>query len=88
MDGTRMGQMSALKVNLNSIEGDGEFPCPSCGVMISPDDDSEKAYKIIDIETFKDGSLKTLTIVCRKCRSTIILEGFELLNNLENKGNN
>jgi predicted RNA-binding Zn-ribbon protein involved in translation (DUF1610 family) len=79
MDGTRMGQMSALKVNLTAIEGEGEFPCPSCGVMISPDDDSEKTYKIIDLDTFDSGSLKTLTIVCRKCQSTIIIEGFELL---------
>jgi hypothetical protein len=78
--------MTALKVNLNSIEGGGEFPCPSCGVMISPDDDSEEAYRIIDIETLKDGSLKTLTIVCRKCQSAIILEGFELLNKMDNQG--
>ncbi len=76
-------QVAALKVNLNSIEGDGEFPCPSCGATISPDDDSEKTYKILDIETLKDGSLKTLTISCNKCHKTIILEGFELLNNLE-----
>jgi predicted RNA-binding Zn-ribbon protein involved in translation (DUF1610 family) len=86
MDGTRMGQMSALKVNLNAIEGEGEFPCPSCGVMISPDDDSEKTYKIVDLETFPDGgSLKTLTIVCRKCQSTIIIEGFELLDKANSK---
>ena len=78
-----MKQVAALKVNLNSIEGDGEFPCPSCEAMISPDDESEETYKILDIETLKDGSLKTLTISCNKCRKTIILEGFELLNNIE-----
>jgi hypothetical protein len=88
MDGILMEQVSALKVNLNSIEGGGEFPCPSCGVMISPEDDSEKSYRIMDIETFNDGSLKTLTIVCRKCRSTIVLEGFELLSDMENQGEN
>jgi hypothetical protein len=78
-----MKQVTALKVNLNAIEGDGEFPCPSCGAKISPDDDSEETYKILDIETFKDGSLKTLTISCNKCHKTIVLEGFELLNKLE-----
>jgi hypothetical protein len=83
-----MGQVASLKVNLNSIEGEGEFSCPSCGIKISPDDDSEKTYKIIDIETLNDGSLKTLTITCRKCHSTIILEGFELLNNMKNQGKN
>jgi hypothetical protein len=78
-----MGQVSAFKVNLKAIEGDGEFPCPSCKAMISPDDDSETTYKIIDIDTFSDGSLKTLAIQCRKCRSSIVLEGFDLLNELD-----
>jgi len=81
MVGTSLGQMMALKVDLKSIDGEGEFPCPSCGTIISPDDDSEKTYKIVDIDTFDDGSLRTLTIICKKCRKTIILEGFELLKN-------
>ena len=83
-----MGQTMALKVDLKSIEGEGEFPCPSCGAVISPDDDSEKTYKIVDMETFDDGTLKTLTIVCRKCRNTIVLEGFELLNSKEKSDEN
>ena len=78
-----MKQVSAFRINLNDIEGNGDFPCPSCGVIISPDDESEKTYKIINIETYKDGSLKTLTLLCNQCRATIILEGFEALNSLE-----
>ena len=81
-----MGQVSLFKVNLKAIEGDGEFPCPSCKTMISPDDESESTYKIVDIKTFKDGSLKTLIIQCKKCRSTIVLEGFDLLNELDESG--
>jgi len=77
-------QVSAFRINLNDIEGSGDFPCPSCGAIISPDDDSEKTYKIIDIETCKDGSLKRLTLLCNKCHATIILEGFEALSRLEN----
>jgi len=77
-------QVSAFRINLNDIEGSGDFPCPSCKVIISPDDKSEKTYRIIDIETYKDGSLKTLTLICNKCHATIILEGFEALNKLEN----
>jgi len=76
-------QVSAFRINLNNIEGSGDFPCPSCGVIISPDDDSEKTYRIIDIETHKDGSLKTLSLLCKKCNATIILEGFEALNILD-----
>lgn len=78
-----MKQVSAFRINLNDIDGTGDFPCPSCGVTISPDDDSERTYKITNIETYKDGSLKTLTLLCKKCKSTIILEGFEALNILE-----
>jgi len=76
-------QVSAFRINLNDIDGTGDFPCPSCGVTISPDDDSERTYKITNIETYKDGSLKTLILLCKKCKSTIILEGFEALNILE-----
>ena len=76
--------MSAFRINLNDIEGTGDFPCPSCGVIISPDDDSEETYKIVEIKTLRDGSLKTLTLLCKKCQATIILEGFEALNGLDN----
>ena len=79
-----MKQVSAFRINLNDIEGSGDFPCPSCGAIISPDDESEKTYRIIDIETYKDGSLKTLTLTCNVCHANIILEGFEALNKLEN----
>jgi hypothetical protein len=78
-----MGQLSLFKVNLKAVEGDGAFPCPSCKTMISPDDDSEATYKIVDIATFGDGSLKALTVLCKKCRSTIVLEGFDLLNEID-----
>ena len=78
-----MGQVSLFKINLNAIEGEGEFPCPSCKTMISPDDESETTYRIVDISTFRDGSLKTLTVLCKKCSSTIVLEGFNLLNKLD-----
>jgi len=76
-------QVSAFTINLNNIEGTGDFPCPSCGILISPDDDSERTYKIVNIDTYEDGSLKFLTLLCKNCHSTIILEGFEALNNLE-----
>jgi len=77
-------QISVFRINLNDIEGSGEFPCPSCEAIISPDDETERTYIITDIETYEDGSLKTLTLQCNKCHATIILEGFEALNKLEN----
>lgn len=79
-----MGQVSAFRIDLNTIDGDGEFPCPSCGQPISPDDETEATYMITDIKTREDGSLEMLSVFCKKCKSTIHLEGFEALNSLGN----
>ena len=78
-----MIQLSAFRIDLNSIEGEGEFPCPSCKASISPDDESESTYMITDIKAREDGSLETLNILCKACGSRILLEGFEALNGLD-----
>lgn len=64
------------KVNLVSIEGDGTFPCPKCKTMISPDDESEENYRIIDTKVVDD-ELSELVIACGKCGSTIRITGFQ-----------
>jgi len=63
-------------INLVTIEGDGAFPCPKCGKPISPDDESEENYKIIDTKVVND-ELTELVIVCGKCGSTIKITGFQ-----------
>jgi len=70
-------------VDLTKIEGEGDFPCPSCGNLISPDDESGLNYEIVDIKTDRQGRLRELIIICKKCGSEIHLEGFELLDELE-----
>ena len=77
-----MGQVSVYWVDLTNIEGDGDFPCPSCGAQISPDDESETTYQIVSIKEKADGSLEELSIVCKKCKSTIHIKGFEMLKEL------
>ncbi|MGD0070403.1 MAG: hypothetical protein ABSB71_02445 [Candidatus Bathyarchaeia archaeon] len=67
---------SAYTINLAIIEGDGSFPCPKCGMVISPEDESEENYRIVDTKVAKD-KLAELVIVCGKCRSTIKLTGFQ-----------
>jgi len=62
------------KVDLTRIEGDGVFPCPKCGVSISPDDETENVYTIMETK-FKGESLEKLVIQC-KCGSEIHLVGF------------
>lgn len=66
----------AYTVDLAAIEGDGSFACPKCGVSISPDDESEKNYKIDETKVV-NGELAELIITCGKCRSVINITGFQ-----------
>jgi len=67
---------SEYNINLVSIDGDGSFPCPKCGMTISPEDETEKSYKIIDTKVINQ-ELAELVIACGKCGSTIKLTGFQ-----------
>ena len=58
--------------NLADSERDGSFRCPKCGTSISPDDDSEENYQILDTKVVNN-ELSELVISCGKCRSTIKL---------------
>jgi len=62
-------------VDLTKIKGEGEFPCPNCGVVISPEDETEDVYKILETKV-KGESLEELLILCNKCGSKIRLVGF------------
>jgi len=67
---------AAFTIDLTAIEGDGAFPCPKCGTRISPEDESEKLYKIIDTKIVNE-ELVELVVMCSNCGSTIKLAGFE-----------
>ncbi|MGD8506682.1 MAG: hypothetical protein PVF15_08475 [Candidatus Bathyarchaeota archaeon] len=71
----KQSQSAILKVDITKVEGDGDFPCPKCGVTISPDDETETVYTIIDTKIRKQ-SLEELVIQCNKCGSKIRLVGF------------
>ena len=64
------------KVDLVTVEGDGSFPCPKCGMPISPEDETEENYQILETKVV-DEELSELVIACGKCRSTIVLTGFQ-----------
>jgi len=70
-----MKQSQVYRIDLTKIEGDGDFPCPSCGAIISPDDESEEVYVILDTK-LKGEALQELVIQCNKCKSKIHLTGF------------
>jgi DNA-directed RNA polymerase subunit RPC12/RpoP len=63
------------KVDLTKIEGNGDFSCPRCGALISPDDESEEVYTIVDTK-MKGDTLEELIITCNKCGSKIHIVGF------------
>lgn len=67
---------TAFTIDLTTIEGDGAFPCPKCGTTISPEDESEEVYKIVDTKVVND-ELVELVVMCGTCGSTIKLAGFE-----------
>jgi predicted RNA-binding Zn-ribbon protein involved in translation (DUF1610 family) len=63
-------------VDLTQIDGDGSFPCPKCGTLISPEDETEEVYKIVDTKVIND-ELVELVIMCGECSSNIKLTGFQ-----------
>jgi len=63
-------------IDLTKIEGDGSFPCPKCGTIISPEDETEEIYKIVDTKVIND-ELVELIVMCGNCRSNIKLTGFQ-----------
>ena len=73
-----MQRIEFYTIDLTKVKGKGEFTCPKCGTIISPDDETENVYTIIE-PVVKDESLKKLIIKCNSCGSQIHLTGFELL---------
>jgi len=62
-------------IDLTKIDGDGAFPCPKCGSMISPDDESDTTYEIVETKV-KGDDLEELILTCKKCGTTMKLVGF------------
>jgi len=63
-------------IDLTQIDGDGSFPCPKCGTVISPEDESEEVYKIVATKVIND-ELVELTITCSTCKTHMKLTGFQ-----------
>jgi hypothetical protein len=65
------------KMDLTELQGEGDFPCPCCGTIISPEDETEDVYMILDTIVSGD-NLEELEIQCNKCNSKIRLVGFNI----------
>jgi len=68
-------QPQVYEVDLTKIQGYGDFSCPNCGVIISPQDETEDVYYILETKV-KGQDLEELLIQCNKCGSKIRLFGF------------
>ncbi len=63
------------EIDLTRIQGDGNFSCPNCGVSISPEDETEDVYRIVETKV-KGETLEELKIQCNRCGSKIRVIGF------------
>jgi DNA-directed RNA polymerase subunit RPC12/RpoP len=72
-----MGPPLVYQVDLTEIQGEGEFPCPGCGIIISPEDETEDVYSIVSTKVRGD-ELEELVIQCNRCKSKIRLVGFNV----------
>jgi len=75
---TKNKQQSINELDLTKIDGNGDFPCPKCGITISPEDESENVYIIVE-EKVNNDALEELVIQCNKCGCQIRLTGFPAL---------
>ena len=76
--GKQTKQVLVTELDLTKIDGNGDFPCPKCGVIISPEDETEDVYIILE-ETVRNDALEEMLIQCNKCGSQIRLTGFSIL---------
>ena len=78
----KMQRFSFFTIDLTRVRGKGEFRCPKCGTMISPDDMSENAYTVLE-PVMKGTSLEKIVLQCNKCESQIYLTGFHVMDKLK-----
>jgi len=73
-----MKQLLVYTVDLLKLEGKGDFPCPYCGVSISPEDETEDVYSILETRV-RNNVLEDVLILCNSCSNKFLLTGFSVL---------
>ncbi|NWF87247.1 hypothetical protein HXY32_05500 [Candidatus Bathyarchaeota archaeon] len=76
-----MEKNRSFTVDLSKLKGSGEFKCPKCGTTISPDDQSDEVYIILE-PVVKGDQLEKIILQCNTCGSRISLIGFYMLEKL------
>jgi hypothetical protein len=67
-------------VDLTKLEGGGDFLCPYCRALISPEDETEELYSVLEAKVRND-VLENILIRCNICSNEILLTGFSVLGN-------
>jgi hypothetical protein len=62
-------------INVGDANSDGSFACPKCSAVISPEDETENTYEIVETKIVNE-ELAELVVSCGKCKSTIKVTGF------------
>jgi transcription initiation factor IIE alpha subunit len=63
LDVKQMEQQMVYLVDLLQAPGTGDFACPKCGSVLSPDDETEESYCILE-PIVKGNELDALVIRC------------------------
>ena len=72
-----MKQVLMHKIDLLELEGEGDFLCPCCGATISPNDETDDVYSVLEAKVRK-GRLENVLIQCNNCSNKILLTGFSV----------
>jgi hypothetical protein len=64
---------SVTVMGIMDTREDASFSCPKCGTTLSPDDESEETYSILDYVIDDDGTPQAIHILCG-CGQEIILD--------------
>jgi len=81
LEESKLQEVRSYAIDLARIRGRGEFRCPKCGIKISPDDETEDVYTILETVT-KGDCLEKIILQCNSCGSQIHLTGFRILDKL------
>jgi DNA-directed RNA polymerase subunit RPC12/RpoP len=68
-------QLTMYRMELDEINSNGSLPCPSCGAHISPDDQTEEIYTLLDVN-MNGAGLEEIVVRCNRCQSQIYINGF------------
>ncbi len=76
MNNEVMNANTIYTMPLEQIDEDGSFKCPKCSTTISPDDETDDAYEILETKMVND-EISELIIECGTCSTIITLTGPE-----------